>query len=524
MTVPESIEASSTWLRDSDRHNLKLNSLLSMVGLVVLGGTRVLYGSMVSRATDPETYGVVAVLIAVSLILSLILPGGLGSAISRFVPYTRGSGDVAKARALYRRLSLVSFAAASALGVAAAVGAIYLALPPSQVAEISALTVVYSLYVTRKVGLYAFDRVGVYVRLELVASVTTIGATLAVILLGATLYLLPLILGYGLFVVGSSTTLRDETRDAYASVTAREKREIARYVALACVGSLAGVGFLQATQLLAAQQASLTAAAYLAASITLISPLYLFPRALGLALFPAMAEAHGSRRLEVVRRHADLTTRALLVLPAPLFVAGQVVAAPVLALYGGAAFAAGALIFQIMLVGAYFAVVAVPSINALSSASGEQLRTPVGWAVAGATIGLSLVALMPGQASGTGIAAAYLVGTALTAAGPIAVVWHRYKMDWAGPVARAGLTLALAFVVARVLEGSRAGSDGQWLVDGIVALMVVAVAVLLLHRDIGAVLRSARPRGAQVGPSGSIVALDGATGVAGPSTPDGNRP
>ena len=50
---------------------------------------------------------------------------------------------------------------------------------------------------------------------------------------------------------------------------------------------------------------------------------YFLPRALGMALFPAMARAHGAGDVDAVRRHADISTRALLVLLAPLFAAAH---------------------------------------------------------------------------------------------------------------------------------------------------------------------------------------------------------
>jgi O-antigen/teichoic acid export membrane protein len=65
------------------------NSALSMVGLVVLGGTRVVYGAMVSHVTNRQTYGLVGALLAVTLISSFVLPVGIASAVSRFVPFTR---------------------------------------------------------------------------------------------------------------------------------------------------------------------------------------------------------------------------------------------------------------------------------------------------------------------------------------------------------------------------------------------------------------------------------------------------
>ena len=77
--------------------------------------------------------------------------------------------------------------------------------------------------------------------------------------------------------------------------------------------------------------------------MALVAPLYFLPRALGMALFPAMAHAHGAGDTDAVRRHADLSTRALLVLLAPLFAAAIPLAREVLVLVIGAEYSAGAL-------------------------------------------------------------------------------------------------------------------------------------------------------------------------------------
>ena len=483
------------------------NSVLSMAALIVLGGTRVLYGSMISRATDPETYGLVGVLTAVTMILSLVLPAGVAAAISRFVPHARGRREIEGASGLYRALSRIGLAGAAALGLAAAAGAAYFELGASQVLQVGILTAVYCLYLTHRAGLYGFDRVSRYAGLEVLGSAAIVMTTIVILAVGSTWYLTPLIAGYGAFVVGAHLSLRGYTRPATTPMTRSQVREIALYVALACIGTLASAGFLYGTQLLAAQYARLTEVAYFTATITLISPLWLLPRALGLALFPFMAEAHGAGELDIVRRHADLATRTLLGLLGPVFVAGILLARELLVLYGGPQFADGAPVMQIILAAAYLGIIQVPSVNALSSASGQQLRTPVGWAVTGAASGLVLLALIGGPLGATGIAIAYLVGTAITAAGPIAVVWRRYGMPWTGPIGRAVVTVGLAFAAARLIDSSLAAGDRSLLTDGTVALIGVGMAVLLLFGDIRGALSLARRGGDRARDEGSEIML-----------------
>ena len=69
--------------------------LLSMVGLIALGLTRLVHISLVGRATDKPTVALVGTLIGVATTAGLFLPGGLASAASKFIPFHRGKGDPA---------------------------------------------------------------------------------------------------------------------------------------------------------------------------------------------------------------------------------------------------------------------------------------------------------------------------------------------------------------------------------------------------------------------------------------------
>ena len=463
---------------------------LSMAALFVVGATRVLYGSMVSRATDPETYGLIGVLIAISLILSLVLPAGINSAIARYVPYSLGQGAQGNATTLYRSLLRFGLIASAGLGALAAAGAAVAGLGRTEIVEVGLLTAAYSSYVLYKAGLYGFDLVPRYLLLEILSSGTILMSTVYVVVTGSAWYLAPQVAGYSIFVVAAHLVLRAPTARS-APDGSINYREVAGYVALACVGTVASAGFLQATQVLAARFA-LSDAAYFTATITLVSMLYFLPRALSLALFPFMAQAHGAGDLTVVRGHADKSTRALLTLLSPVFVIGIFVSGEALVIYGGPPFLAGALILQIVLLASYLSVIQVPSVNTLSSASREGLRLSAGWAVIGAIVGLALVPVAGPLIGSAGIAVAYFIGTAVTASGPITIVWRRYRMHWTGPVIRAVGAVGIAFVAARVLAVVAPVGGVPWFRDMTAALVGVVLTLFLLRGDLAWVLRAAR--------------------------------
>jgi len=463
-----------------------------MVALMVLGGTRVIYGSLISRETDATVYGIVGTLTAVATIASLMLPSGIGSAIARFVPFSRGAGDLAAGRGLYRLLSRMALVSAVLLAIVSGGIAVLFSRPWSDIGQVMLLTLTYSLYVTEKAGLYGFNRVGEYVRLEILGSGVTLGATILVVTAHLTWYLLPLVAGYATFVIGARLAIRPDLRGSRSRPDLAGGREVLTYVLLACVGALAGTGFLQATQLLAAGYASAASAAYFTATIALISPLYFLPRALALALFPFLSQAHGAGDWDAVRNHTDIATRALVAFMAPLFVAAELLAVAVLTLYSGGSLAGGVLVLQVVLLAAFLSVIQVPSVNALSSGSGLQLKVPVGWAVAGCLVGLASVAVLAPLFDAPGIAVGYLIGTALAASGPIIVVWRRYRTPWGRLIPTAIALILLSFGAAQMLERVMQGATHAWLLDIVVATIAAGIAALVLRHEIGAMLAIAR--------------------------------
>jgi O-antigen/teichoic acid export membrane protein len=460
--------------------------LLSMVGLVALGGTRLVHGSLVSRATDQETYGLVGALIGLAMTVSLFLPGGLASAASRFIPFHRGGGDEAAARSAYRVLTVAGYACALGLGVNVALIATVLeGVTAGDAVAVGLLAAVFSAYSVAKSALYGFDRVVPYTWLEIAGSVVAIGATVVVVASGFRAYLLPLTLGYAVLMLGALVVLRRD-RKSPSGLLRLNLREMAVYVGLASLGGVASAGLLQALPVAASRFTTLTEVSYVTAAVTLVAPLYFLPRALGMALFPAMAKAHGAGDADVVRRHADIFTRALLVLLAPIFAVGVLISPEVLALFGGGEYARGAGVLRVVLLATYVAVVQVAAVNALSS--GDGFRIPVWASVVGAVVGLVAVVPLGWWFGGIGVAVAYLVAVAVGAAVPLGVVWRRFDLAWTGPASRSFAVVLAAVVVAPWLDAlgwvgvARAGLDLA------AAVGLAAAGAWLLRRDIAGIL------------------------------------
>lgn len=464
-------------------------SLLSLVALIVIGGTRIFYGLIISRVTDLETFGQIGVLIATTMISSYLLPSGIGAATSQFVPYSRGRGDLSVARGHYRDLGRAAVLAAVGLAILSGVGVVVvLRVSAAEALEVALLTIVYSLYTTDKAALYAFGRVRGYLGIEVVGSALVVAATIGIAVTGGPWYLAPFIIGYGAFVIGARILIWLEAHGEAKPPTHSDRRSMLGYALLAGIGIVASAGFLQATQLLAARFAAPNEVAYFAAAVTLVVPMYFLPRAMSLALFPFMSEAHGAGQVATVRRHADLATRAMLALLGPVFVLAELLAPEAMYIFGGSDYVAGAPVLRLILAAVFVSIVGVASVNALSSDSVAQLRTTVKWSVTGCVAGLAVVAVLGGPLGAFGVGIAYLVGTAITASGPLGAVWRRYDMAWAGPVSRGVLTVGGAAVLAELGQVILADSASSWPVHVAAAALGLGIALLVLRGDIVFVL------------------------------------
>jgi O-antigen/teichoic acid export membrane protein len=478
------------------RDGLLRAGVLSMVGLIALGSTRLVHMSLVTRATDKETVATVGSLITLAMAAGLFLPGGLASAASRFIPFHLARGDVAAARRTYRRLTLIGYAGALGLAaVVALIGVTVLHVDPADAIGVAALTAVYAAYSVAKGALYGFDRVTTYTWLEIAGSAVTVAVTVVVVVTGATAYLVPLVVGYAVLMVGSLVELRRRSTpgpdaEPGSATPSHARRELATFVWLASLGGFASGGLLQALPTVVGRFAAADEVAYVVAAVTLVGPLYFLPRALSMALFPTMARAHGAGDVDAMRRHVDVFTRALLVLLAPLFAAGILLAPEVLTLFGGSPYAAGAGLLQVLLLATYVVVIQVAAVNYLSG--GDGVRIPVYSSVAGALVGLALVVPFGSQWGAAGVGVAYLVAVTVGAAGPLFTVWRRLAMGWTGPAVRSFAVVGVALVAAAALAAVDISGATSHVVTVLAAVVLAVAGSLVLRRDLGRILSARR--------------------------------
>lgn len=476
------------------------SGLLSLVAVAALGLVRFLHTSLISHHLDDAVaVGVVTKLIATATIASIALPAGVASAMSKFLPHARGAGNEPLARATYRFLDRIGLIGSVVLGVGVWLVAPLVLDRVDQTSAIFAgvLTFSFSIYSFDKAAMYGFDRVPAYTKLELATAVLAIGTTVALVVTDWRVFLLPLILGYTVFVVVARIMLRRNVRGETAPKSAVNRREVGIFVALASAGSLASTGFMQGTNLLA-QYLTVggVAVGYFGIAVSLLAPMNFLPRALNLALFPAMAHAQGSGDIDAVRRHSDISTRALFVVLAPFFAVAILLSRQILLIYGGATYLDGTTVLQVMLAATYLGVVQVASVNALSSGTLRQVRIPVTSAVCGALVGIGAAWILSRFFDSTGVAFGYLIGVAVIAGGPIVVTWRLHQMRWTAMVIRSLSVVALAGVAAVIIDATRltTGVTGVATAAG-AATVVFAIGIVVLWPELRKLIAVARRRG-----------------------------
>lgn len=476
------------------------SSLLSMLAIAALGITRLVHLAIVERSVPKgdERWAVLVVLIGVTMTAGLFLPGGLASAAGKFIPYHLGRGDEAAAGGVYKLISLAGYAAAAFLGiVVAALASVAYGVGGADAFAAGLLTFVFSGYSVEKAALYGFHRIDGYVRLELAGSALAILSTIVVVVLGWGAFLLPLTLGYTVLIAGSWVLLRRRgpgSAGRMSAVPGGEKREILGFVTLASMGGLASAGLLQALPAIADSFTGAEEVTYFAYAVSLVGPLYFLPRALGLALFPAMAHAHGAGDVASVRKQADLTTRALFVMLAPLFAVAIVLSRQILGVPFGREAAAGAVALQVLLAATFFMVTQVASVNALSSGTAREVRIPVTSSVIGGAAGVAAAIPLGLWLGAAGVGVGYLIAGVISAFGVHTAVARRHGLDWRKPVAKAVAVVAAAIVLWRLLELLPVAAGWQWIIDVAGALAAGLFGVLVLRSDIRHILSAAPKR------------------------------
>jgi O-antigen/teichoic acid export membrane protein len=431
----------------ADNSRVALNTVLSLIAILALGLTRLVFSLLVSHRLGPAILGRVNTQLSVATFASLAFATGTSVAATKFVPAALGRADEAQARRALLLLLRWCVLGTAATTVAAALILPWLR-PPFTLSEIVATCVLiaaYSAYTFVRGAQYGYGRIRRYAAVEVLCDALSVAGALLVVLLHAdVLLLLPFVAGYTLFAVLGWIGLPRPPAGPAPEIPAALRREMRSYGVWAALGILTSTGFLQLSMVFAYHYGTRHQVGFYAAALVLTVPAYFVPRALSMALFPSMANAFGRGDTDEIRRQVDAGTRILMVASLPFFATAVLLARPVLTIVFHPAYAEAHLVLELLLAATYVAIVSIPAVNSLSATQHALVRVPAAAAVAGTTVGvIGWLVLGPGHGT-TGIAIGYLAGTIVASSTNMYVAWRRWQQAWSTLLLRVGLAAGVA--------------------------------------------------------------------------------
>lgn len=458
------------------RGDLAAQGVLSTIGIVVQGAVRFLFSVVVGNAFGKVVLGAANSAIAVALFASLLQPSAAAASATKFVARARGAGDVELASAVQTHLVRRTTIAALLLGLlGAAVVPFLLDLGPLDAVLTGLLVVTYSGYMFLRGTMYGLGLVERATVWDVLSAAAALAALAVVVKTGySSLVLLPLVLGYGVYVVVNVPFHGGRLTDPVL------RGEVDRFVRLTLVNSLATSGLLQLSMVVARIEDPVGAGAF-AAALSLATPASLVSRSLSLVLFPSLSAAYGRGDHAGLRAQVDTATRSLSVISVATFGPLMIISPALIAFfYRRGDYSEAAVLLVPLLLAVLVLNVVIGATNSLLTREYRHARVVMVAGLTGAAVGaLAWLVVVPALGA-LGVALGYLLGSAVMAVVPLVVAWRLDQMRWAGVWIRFSLGTALAVALAIVVQRNEIGTSGQ------VALAVAMLVAwcLLSWRDV----------------------------------------
>ena len=348
------------------------NIVLTIVALVSVGLTRLLFNAIVIRSFGPEVLGNINLAISTACLFSLVASAGLGPAATKYIAEYLGKGEKENSRCSFTIglfltvglsviMSLVMFRFSKQLATA-------MNAEPSWFVKTSLIVMLYSLYLFYKNTYYGINKVKTYLKSEIFADVVFFLALFILVIYKLTAFLVvPFILLYTIFLLCAVYTQRSWISFSFMNDLRFKKisMEMLSFSAICMLGTSASMGGRLFSTMLTGSYATLAETGYYSAVLSVSMPFYLLPRSIGLVLFPSIALYYGRKDLKSIERVLSQSTKWLLVtasLPCGIAV---IFSELIFRVVTGADYAPGILALRILLVHVYVGIIGVPAINTL---------------------------------------------------------------------------------------------------------------------------------------------------------------
>jgi len=400
-----------------------------LVGIGLVGGSAAAYSVLVGRVLGPAALGQAGVALAVGLGAAQLVMAGVAPAITRFTAAHRAAGRAGAAR----RLMADGLVAAVAIGTALALGialtgplwAGFVGLAPDLIVPVAWLAALQCLYIGLKAAQYGVGATRAYAVAE-AAAATAFGIVLAALLVGARGPLIaPFLAANIAFAATAFVSLPGSTglNPPEPRVLSARDLGIPRFVLIAGLGSAAALARLLLPVLITGAYWPAAEVGMLSAAMAFLPPVLLLPRALELALLPALAGAWGRGDRAgfqgITRRALRGSAITLTAITGVLLLIGP---ALLVWLYGPE-YASAAPALRAVLVSAWALGIAMPAVVALSASDGVAIPNAAGLAALVVSL-IAWAAWVPAYGA-TGAAAGLAAGSLVNAGLPLAAMIRR---------------------------------------------------------------------------------------------------
>ena len=402
------------------RASIFKNTILTIVALIFLGSTNLVFNILIAKEFDAATLGSLNLVISTALLLSLAVATGFGPAATKYLAEYLGKRDSNSAKSSFQ----ISFKFVFVLSALLFLFAVILSEPVSNIIGVerklflfaTPLIPLYAFYELYKNSYYGVNSVGKYLRNEVISDVTFFVVLGIVIFYLRCWLILPFILLYLVFTVLS-------TADFFCylkPVKVKQKgitKSIVAFASISFVGTFASMSRMRLSMVLSGVYVSAEHVGYYAAAYSFLTALYLIPRAMSLTLFPSFSYHYGKNDSSSITRMLNQSTKWLTIIILLLGGITIFLSKNILQILFGSEYAGASLTLQILILSACSTIVDIPAVNSLSGTKYVKIPNIAG--VLGLISCLVLWPFLIPKYGIVGTAAGFLISTVVTSSIPL---------------------------------------------------------------------------------------------------------
>lgn len=355
------------------------NALLTIIALVSLGLTKLIFNISIGRAFGASVLG--AVSIALSLTFLLVpISSVVCSATTKYLAEYRGRNDQSNVKATFTVSLLINLILSLLFSVICIIFSKQIVkiqnIPYNLIFVPVILIPLYTLYLFFRSSYYGINEVKQYLKVELLGGLIFFVSLALVTLYLKKILILPFILMYLVFVVISSYFFKSYLKlDSIKPEKKELHKKICKYSLFQLVTNITDAGRQNLGILILGLYVSSSYVGYYAAIFSIMMVLFVVDRLTEKVLFPSFSFNYGKNALTSIKRVLNLSTKYSLIVILPLAGTAILASSKIINILFGDEFKVASIALQILFISAVIRVAANPSIIALSSTRYIKLET-----------------------------------------------------------------------------------------------------------------------------------------------------